>query len=79
MGRPPQETRAQTARRHMVQLSGAELVLSLQLSETWDDHHPAGKGTVCAPREHHVRRMEANCSLPNPTTLDPALWPLPNV
>jgi ABC-type uncharacterized transport system permease subunit len=30
----------------MVQLSGAELVLSLQLSETWDDHHPAGKGTV---------------------------------
>jgi len=36
----------QTARGDMVQLSGAELVLSLQLSETWDDHHPAGKGTV---------------------------------
>ena len=32
-----------------MQLTGAvrpELKLSLQLSETWDDHHPAGKGTV---------------------------------
>ena len=40
-------TRQMTGR--IMQLTGAvrpELMLSLQLSETWDDHHPAGKGTV---------------------------------
>ena len=40
-------TRQMTGR--IMQLTGAvrpELKLSLQLSETWDDHHPAGKGTV---------------------------------
>lgn len=44
-------TRQMTGR--IMQLTGAvrpELMLSLQLSETWDDHHPAGKGSkeLCA-------------------------------